>query len=206
METAYLHLITNHIPIVGVPLAIAVLLFGLWRKSDDLKTAGFLILVFLGMATVLTFLLGRGGEDFVEEVAGVSEDAIHNHEDFATIALAIVVVTALAAAFAVLRYQGLAFLKRKITSSERPVEGDVADGSSSIFPRWITVTVLLLAILSAGVLGYTGKLGGKIRHSEFYGGAVSNEKNSGNDNPAATDTETDGGKGRGRNRGGDDRP
>jgi hypothetical protein len=29
----------------------------------------------------------------------------------------------------------------------------------------------LLALIASGVVGYTGKLGGKIRHTEFHGGA-----------------------------------
>ena len=176
METAYLHIVTNHIPIIGVPLAIALLVLGIWRKSDDLKTASFLIFVFLGLATLATFLLGQGGEDFVEEVAGVSEAAIHDHEDFAKFALASVAITAIVSLFAILRYQGLSFFRRKITNNSRLIEGEVSAVTGSYFPTWLTFAVLLLAVLSGGILGYTGKLGGKIRHTEFYGNAPTGEE------------------------------
>ena len=70
-----------------------------------------------------------------------------------------------------------------------------------------------LAVLSAGILGYTGKLGGKIRHTEFYGGAVDteesgknrrelNEKNNEAAEPDAEEPDTGGGKKRGRGRSG----
>ena len=167
METAYLHIVTNHLPIIGVPLALVLLVMGFWRKSDDLKTAAFLIFVFLGLATLVTFLLGQAGEDFVEELAGVSEHAIDEHEDFARFALALVMVTAIFSLFAILRFQGLSFLRRRITSSEGLIDGEVSAGPSSPYPMWITLAVLFFAMLSGGVLGYTGKLGGMIRHTEF---------------------------------------
>lgn len=176
MDFAYLHIVTNHIPIIGVPLAIALLVLGIWRKSDDLKTAAFLIFVFMGLATLGTYLLGQGGEDFVEEVAGVSEQAIEEHEEFATFALVSVAVTGIFALFAILRYQGLSFLRRRITSSERLIEGEVSAVAGAYFPTWLTLAVLLLALLSGGILGYTGKLGGKIRHTEFYGNAPTGEE------------------------------
>jgi len=183
MDIAYLHIITNHIPIIGVPLALFLLVLGVWRKSDELKTASFLIFAFLGIATLGTYLLGQGGEDFVEDLAGVSHDAIENHEDFARFALASVAATAILSLFALVRYKGFSLLKRR--------HADAADSENSAepvsyFPKWIVSAVLILALASSAILGYTGKLGGKIRHTEFYGGAQ-------------TEEETDGKKRRGKN-------
>lgn len=221
MDLAYLHLITNHIPIIGVPFALFLLVLGLWRKSDELKTAALLIFVFLGIATLATFLLGQGGEDFVEDLAGVSESAIHEHEDFAKFALATVILTAIFSLFVILRYQGFAFLRKRITAHNKLIEGEVSSVSASYFPIWAILAVTVLALISSAVLGYTGKLGGKIRHLEFYGGVTqNNEEMSGKNRRDKTEenvqpkTETqttneqnseekdeESGKGRGRNRG-----
>lgn len=62
MEIAYLHLVTNHIPIIGVPFALAVMALGLWRKSDDLKAASLLIFVFLGIVTLGSTFSGRAAK------------------------------------------------------------------------------------------------------------------------------------------------
>jgi len=176
MDIAYLHIITNHIPIIGVPLALFLLVLGIWRKSDELKTASFLIFAFMGIATFGTYLLGQGGEDFVEDLAGISDDAIENHEDFAKFALASVGVTAIISLFALVRYKGFSFLKRRHT--------EVAEGKNSAepvlyFPKWIVFGILVSALASSAILGYTGKLGGKIRHTEFYGGVQNTEETDG---------------------------
>lgn len=209
MDLAYLHIVTNHIPIVGVPFALFLLLLGIWRKSDEMKSASFLIFAFLGIATLGVYLLGQGGEDFVEELSGVSHDAIENHQDFAKIALGIIGGLAVLSAFAFVRYRGTQILKRR--SSQKLLTGDVVESTDSYFPNWIVFSVLALSLISVGVLGYTGKLGGMIRHTEFYGGAVSSE-NGENDKDVAEPAEKDpekqvtaeeekeGGKGRGRGR------
>ena len=188
METAYLHLVTNHIPIIGVPFAIALLLLGLWKESDDLKSAAFLAFVALGVLTVVVYLLGQSGEDFVEDLAGVSHDAIEDHEGAATFGLISVLITAVPAAFGLIRYRGM----------RRPAD-DGADAVSS-FPRWIVLITLVLAVGSAAALGYTGRLGGKIRHTEFHGGTAANSEE--NDATVGESEERDEGGRRRRNRGG----
>ena len=189
METAYLHLVTNHIPIIGIPFAIALLLLGLWKGSDDLKSASFLAFVALGALTIVVYLLGQGGEDFVEELSGVSHDAIEEHEAAATFGLISVLMTALPAAFALVRYR---WLRRQT---------DDATGVVGRFPRWVVLLTLVLAIGRAAVLGYTGRLGGKIRHTEFHGGTATTDGE--NETTGAENEEREeSGQRRRRNRGG----
>lgn len=197
METAYLHLVTNHIPIIGIPFALAVLLIGIWRNSDEIKAWSFFIFTILGLVTIGVYLLGQGGEDFVEELAGVSHDAIEDHEGVATFALGSVLLTAVVALFALVRYGGLRLLAPRFRKN---AEADNVDVQSRAFPTWIVLSVLVVALVSSGILGYTGRLGGKIRHPEFHGGAqtTGNERNEAGE----TDEEgEEGDKGRGRNRG-----
>lgn len=197
METAYLHLVTNHIPIIGIPFTLTVLLIGIWRNSDEIKAWSFFIFGFLGLATIAVFLLGQGGEDFVEELAGVSHDAIEDHEEFATFALGSVLLTAAAAIFALVRYGGLRLLAPRF---RKTAEADKVDVQTRAFPTWIVLSVLAIALVSSGILGYTGRLGGKIRHPEFHGGV----QTTGNQTTEANETDEEGeegDKGRGRNRG-----
>jgi amino acid transporter len=199
METAYLHLVTNHIPIIGIPFALAVLIIGIWRNSDEIKAWSFLIFAVLGLLTIGVYLLGQGGEDFVEELAGVSHDAIEDHEGVAKFALGSVLVTAAIAVFALVRYGGLRLLAPRFRETVEAEKGD-AQTQPRAFPTWIVLSVLAIALVSSGILGYTGRLGGKIRHPEFHGGAqtTGNERNEAGE----TDEEGDeGDKGGGRNRG-----
>ena len=199
METAYLHLVTNHIPIIGIPFALAVLLIGIWRNSDEIKAWSFLIFAVLGLATTGVFLLGQGGEDFVEELAGVSHDAIEDHEEFATFGLGSVLLTAAVAVFALMRYGGLRLLAPRFRKTTETGTVDTQTQPRP-FPTWIVLSVLAIALVTSGILGYTGRLGGKIRHPEFHGGAqtTGNERNQAGE----TDEEgEEGDKGRGRNRG-----
>jgi NADH:ubiquinone oxidoreductase subunit 5 (subunit L)/multisubunit Na+/H+ antiporter MnhA subunit len=177
MDTAYLHLVTNHIPIVGVPFALFLLVLGIWRKSDELKAVALLVFAILGIVTLGVYLLGEGGKDFVEHLAGISEDAIDAHETMGLISLVSVGVTALLSLLGLIFYKGFFFLKRR--RSDRLLDGEVAGGEKAFLPNWLIFAVLGLAILSSGILGYTGKLGGKIRHTEFYGGAANTEEEGG---------------------------
>jgi hypothetical protein len=218
MDLAYLHIVTNHIPIIGVPFALILLLLGIWSRSDVLKAAAFLTFAVLGIATLGVFLLGQGGEDFVEELAGVSHDAIEDHEKMGLVSLIAVSITAIVSLFGLIFYKGWSVLKRR--KSDKLLNGETDENAKPFFPNWIVFAVLFLAVLSAGILGYTGKLGGKIRHTEFYGGAVETDDESGRnrrgrnernnetaepdtENPQTEEADTDGGgKGRGRGRGG----
>ncbi|HBE82037.1 MAG TPA: hypothetical protein PLN05_04795 [Pyrinomonadaceae bacterium] len=189
MEIAYLHLITNHIPIIGVPFALFILAIGLIRKNDAVKQLGYLMFSLLAVATIAVYFLGQGGEDFIEELPGVAHDAIEDHEEFAVFALASVVITGLVALFGFIRYGGISFLFGKPESERQSA------------PGWLGVVVLLLGLLSAATLGYTGRLGGVIRHPEFHGG-VQPSASKEIEKTESADRDDEDEKGRGRNRGG----
>lgn len=206
MDFAYLHIVTNHIPIIGVPIGVTLLAFGMWRRSDELKTFSLILFAVLGVAAIATFLLGQAGEDFVEHLAGVSEDAIHDHEDFAKIALASVLLTAIVSALALAYPFIKALVGRGKANGKALLEGESSPAAKPYFPAMVTLPVLALAVISAALLGYTGKLGGMIRHTEFYSTtATTSGKDETRDNKTdeeRSETETDeksGKRRRGRN-------
>ena len=190
MDFGYLHIVTNHIPIIGIPFAVAILILGIWRKSDDLKSASFLSFAFLGLAVIVVYLTGEPAEEVVENVAGVAENAIDAHEDFAVFALISVLITGAASGIAFLLFKGWRLL----------IPGKGNEGSDGTYPSWVAPTVLLLALISAGMLTYTGKLGGMIRHTEFYGAAAAGE-NEGDEGEEHEEEEGRDRRSRGRNRG-----
>jgi hypothetical protein len=77
----------NHIPVVGIPIGAALLIYGLMRGSEEVKRVSVLVFVVLAIITVPTYLAGQAAEDMVEHLPGVDDDFIHTHEDAATIGL-----------------------------------------------------------------------------------------------------------------------
>lgn len=179
MEFAYLHVVINHLPIMGVPIALALLLLGVWARDDAIKRAALLSFVAIGAITIAVFATGKEGEDFVEHVAGVDEDAIERHEDMATIAFAAVEVLAVLSLILFFVSGGAAMLRRRPAAPE------------ARFPALGIVVVFLVALVTSAILGYTGRLGGKISHTEFTEGAAVEED----------DRDDDGGRQRRRRRG-----
>jgi len=180
MEIAYLHVVINHLPIMGVPIALGLLLLGIWARDESIKRAALLAFVVLGLLTVVVFLTGKGGEDFVEHVAGVSDDAIEAHEEMATLAFIAVEVLAVLSLYFFLRHGGYPMLRRRAASP-----------GTQVSPLGVVI-VLVAAAGTTAILGYTGKLGGRISHTEFSAGAH-----------VDADDGREGGKGRRRRRGRD---
>ena len=86
-----------------------------------------------------------------------SRDAIERHEDVAAWAVSAVTLLALVSAVVFVRGGGLGGLRRR----RPPPPG-----------RTLGVAVVLAAAAAASaILGYTGKLGGRIAHVEFASGA-----------------------------------
>jgi len=155
MDIAYLHVVINHLPIMGVPIALGLLLLGLWARDDAIKRAALLSFVVLGLLTIPVFLTGKVGEDFIERVPGLSGEAIDAHEDMATLAFAGTELLAALALFLFLRHGGLAMLGRRASPPDMPV------------PAMASAVVVVAALAAGAMLGYAGRLGGKISHTEF---------------------------------------
>jgi hypothetical protein len=147
MNDAHLHLLVNHIPIVGGGLAAVVLAWGLIRKNRPIVQLGLGLLVFVGVASLAADLTGEGAEEVVEH-SGVNynHDAIEEHEEAAFFANMAAMLTGIAAL--------ATLLVRKFR-----------DGKA------MPVVVLVLAIWATATMVRTGYLGGFIVHSEVHGNA-----------------------------------
>ena len=176
MNAAHLHIILNHIPVIGIPFGAALLIYGFLRKSQEVKTAGLLVFVAIALVTIPTYLAGEAAEDMVEHLPGVSENLIENHEGAATIALVATSVLG-----------GLSLLRLLI-----PARFSAAGGP-------MTIVVFVLSLGVAGWLARTANLGGQIRHPEIRDSPVSVGENEAAENEAGKDDEK-GRRRRGRGR------
>ncbi|MBS1519249.1 MAG: hypothetical protein JSS91_14280 [Bacteroidetes bacterium] len=163
MNGAHLHLILNHIPIIGSLFSIFILIIGIIKKSDDVKKVCMLVIIFTALLTIPVYLSGEKAQEKIEgNYDDVAEDMIEPHEDFALysfIAMDIVGAMALISMFL--------FRKPKL------------------LPNSFAFLMLALLIIVNGMMAYTGNLGGRIHHPEIredklpWESSINNNNNSG---------------------------
>jgi uncharacterized membrane protein len=171
LEAPHLHLMVNHVPVLGTPFALALGAAGLWRRQDVLIRAALVALVLVAGFAWATARTGHEAEEIVEELPGVSHDRIHRHEE--------------AAEWAARGSIGLGLLALAVLLVGR-----------RLLSRAAAAVVLVLAAGLSGWLAWTANLGGEIRHPEIRSGASSEiEEGDG------TTGQGGGGRGRGRGRG-----
>lgn len=143
MSPVHLHLALNHVPILAIPLSLAILLYGILRGLEEVKKVALIILVACGLLVWPVYLTGEPSEEAVEDLPQVSHSLTESHEDAALFAL---IATELAAATALI---GLLLARRKPLSFA------------------VLAAVLALAAVASLTLVWTGYLGGQIRHVEI---------------------------------------
>lgn len=148
MNLAHIHLILNHIPVVGIPVALIFLVYGIYAKNQPSQRFALLVLIGLAAVVLPVYFTGEPAEEVVEHLPGVAESFIEAHEDAAMFSLILTLLTG-AAAFIALWFQ--------------------KDPKKSRLLNFGVMTVASLAVLS---LLYTANLGGKIRHTELRSGST----------------------------------
>jgi hypothetical protein len=146
MNYAHLHLVLNHVPVVGIPVAIAFLVHGLWTRNTATQRFSLMILVALAAIVLPVYFSGEPAEEVVEHLPGVTESFIKPHEEAAEVSLVLTLVTG-AAALAALWF-----------------------GKNEKKFRTINSGVVAVAGLALISLIYTANLGGKVRHTELRSG------------------------------------
>ncbi|HMV30796.1 MAG TPA: hypothetical protein PKA50_01645, partial [Gemmatimonadales bacterium] len=93
MSAAHLHLMFNHLPVLGTPLVLSLLLWGLIRRSRDVQRAALGAAVVVAALSYPVFLTGEPAEEQVEDAAWMQERLVHEHEERAEAALIAIMVT-----------------------------------------------------------------------------------------------------------------
>lgn len=148
MNTAHLHLLLNHLPVLGVPFGLALLLASLRRLNPAFQRAGLLVLVLAGVAAGLAYLTGEPAEAVLRQLGLRPEAAIEAHEEAATVGL-------IAAGTLGLLALGAWWRSRRQTLG-RPA----------------LLALLFAGVVVSGTLAWVANLGGQIRHQEIRGGAA----------------------------------
>lgn len=148
IDTAHLHLMLNHAPVIGAPLVLLLLTVGLWRGSRDLVTVSLVLVLGLAVTAALVYFTGEPAEEAVEHAPWFREALVETHEEHALVSLVASLVTgALAAASLVFRRRG----------------GET---------RWLPRAVWAALAVSTLLFAWTAWSGGRIRHDELRSTAI----------------------------------
>ena len=147
MNWAHVHLIINHIPVIGIGLLILLFIVAMVRKNKGLITVALAFIILISLATIPVYLTGEPAEEVVEDMPGISEELIEEHEEQAEIAFIFVEVAG-----------GLALITL------------IARRYSDNLGQRLVILTLLVLIVSGGLIGWTANLGGKIHHEEIRSG------------------------------------
>jgi uncharacterized membrane protein len=147
MSGAHLHLIVNHIPVLGAVFGLLLLSYGVVKRNDGIVRSGLWTLAIVGLAGLAAYLTGEPAEEVVERLPGISESVIERHEEAAYLATIGGGVVGLVAMAGLLLHR-----------AGRPVGG----GFSAL--------MLLLTLGLFGGMAWTANLGGQIRHAEIRSG------------------------------------
>jgi hypothetical protein len=146
MNSAYIHLVLNHIPVIGIGIGILILAYGFLTKSDEVKKLSLMLFIIVAIVVIPVYLTGEPAEEIVEHLVGVSEAAIDPHEDAAIYALIFMEITGVLALLNLFLF------------------------SRSFAKKFVLVTSLSAVVAGASII-WTANLGGKIRHTEINAGS-----------------------------------
>jgi len=145
MNNAHIHLVLNHIPIIGLGIVLFLLVLAELKRSVDIRRAGWILLILIGIIAIPTYFTGDPAEQVLEHSPiGETEEWIQIHEERAGPATLITLASALLA--------GICLWK---------------DRSKKLAPGPLIIITLLTALLAFGAMLWTAQAGGKIRHTEI---------------------------------------
>jgi uncharacterized membrane protein len=138
---AYLHLLSNHVPILGSLFGILLLVVALVKPNLKTTLSAYLILLVSGIGGIVAYFTGEPAEESIEHVPGISHKLIHVHEEMAENALIFVFLLTAASII------GL-WAERAEWKSAKKIE----------------LFTLVVGIIAFILFAFTGYLGGHIRH------------------------------------------
>lgn len=145
MNTVHWHLLLNHLPIIGGIIGMGILVAGFVLKNNPMvKRTALGVFVFSAVFAIPTFLTGEGAEEAVENLPGVMESLIEEHEDL-----------------------GKLFLLLMSTLGVVSLLALFADIKKLKAAKTLYFLVLLVGMVSIYFGATTGVSGGKVRHTEI---------------------------------------
>lgn len=144
MNEAHIHLVVNHLPIVGILIGLLVLITGFLLKKPEVKATALGIFVFSSLASIAAFYSGEGAEEVVEKISGISETLINQHEESAELFFTVILILGAISLITL-------FLEIKKMK----------------FAKFGFALVIILSLVAGVLAKNVGTTGGEIRHTEI---------------------------------------
>lgn len=144
MNEAHIHLMVNHLPVIGLLISIGVLTFAVFRRQPEFIRLGLWLVFLTALSTIPAYYSGEGAEEVVEHLPGISESLIEEHEELAEIGFLISQLTGLLA-----------------------LAGIMVSRRSDRYLRPLSILTIAAASGTLGFLGMVANSGGKINHPEL---------------------------------------
>jgi uncharacterized membrane protein len=153
MNAAHLHLMTNHLSLVGLGFAILINLYAILAKREELLKLSCGLFVLAAVAAVPAILTGDGAGEIIRSYPGISNDAIEYHETW-----------------------GYAFFYALIGIGVINLAALWFAGKKPALLKKMNLVGLILAVLMLLLAYQVGTTGGRIRHPEIEQGAYKPDK------------------------------
>ncbi len=149
MNWAYIHLLLNHLPVLGTVFGLALLAYAIVRRNDGLKKVALGVFVAVALLALPVYFTGEPAEKVVENAAGVTEGMVEAHQESALISLIGVELLGIIALVGLFVSRGGRLLSTNLTTA-----------------------AVVVSLAAAGLMARTANLGGQISHREIRAGAT----------------------------------
>jgi hypothetical protein len=144
MNWPYLHLVTNHFPVILTIVGAAVALAAGLLRRRGLWLYAVVTLTLAGLSVYPAFFIGKEAEEMVEHQPGIARASVEEHEEASEAALFTLLAVGAISGFAWWR----------ATRSQGRDE----------LPTWLRALVIVAALSGSGAVAYAALLGGKVLH------------------------------------------
>jgi uncharacterized membrane protein len=144
MDGTRIHLFITHLPVFGLFLGFLVLLYGIIKDERHVKIVSLAIVLISVVGGIIAFRTGESAEHTVENITGISEDAVEEHEESAEVTN--------------LFFYGLGILS---------LGGLYVELKRKKYSKQVLLAVMAFTIVTFSFVAWTASLGGKIRHPEI---------------------------------------
>jgi hypothetical protein len=152
MNWAHIHLILNHIPLIGVGFTILLFIIAFIRNNKELINISLIFTIIVALWAIPAYLTGEPAEEIVEELPGISENLIKQHEEMSEKAFVFLEIVG-----------GLALITLMVKRYSQKLGG------------WLMSITLIGLVVGGGMIAWTSNLGGRINHPEIRSKAFNNQ-------------------------------